>query len=316
MTPAATARQPAEVAAQAAHALLRTLADSGVRDVIISPGSRSTTWVLAALACPLLTCHSVIDERSAGFFALGMARWTGRPALLIATSGSAGMHYAPAVAEAAMARVPLIVLTADRPPELQHCGAPQTMDQTRLYGAFAHFMDLAVAGDKSLGAWTRKASQAFLLARSGPVHLNAPTRKPFEAQPAPLQAPSPTRAYPPRQLADPEGLAVIAADCARAERGLLVCGALSRSPSARPVSAASLAALCRSTGFALVCDAASQLRFRLGSELARLGAWDASDVLLENAAFRRGFVPDLVLQIGTFPTASAWGQVLQAFPVT
>ena len=114
--------------------LVRALVDAGVSDVVVSPGSRSTPLVLALAETAGLRMHAVIDERAAGFFALGMARVSGRTTALVCTSGSAGAHYFPAVIEAAAARLPVLVLTADRPPELQHCGASQTIDQTRLFG--------------------------------------------------------------------------------------------------------------------------------------------------------------------------------------
>ncbi|MFA5530557.1 MAG: thiamine pyrophosphate-binding protein, partial [Thiohalomonadaceae bacterium] len=117
-----------------AWALLDGLAAAGVRRVVLAPGSRSTPLALAALRHPLLTVHVSVDERAAGFFALGLARAEALPAVLIATSGSAIANWLPAVVEADMGRVPLILLSADRPPELQDCGANQTMDQLGLFG--------------------------------------------------------------------------------------------------------------------------------------------------------------------------------------
>ena len=113
----------AELTTLWARTLLHAARVSGVRDVIASPGSRSTPFVAAALAESGLAVRAVVDERSAAFFAVGQAKITGRPSLLIATSGSAATHYAPAVAEAAATHTPLLVLTADRPPELHDAGA-------------------------------------------------------------------------------------------------------------------------------------------------------------------------------------------------
>src|SRR5690606_13597277 len=103
------------------------------------PGSRSTPFVFALLRHPDLRVRDVVDERVAGFVALGVGRATGRPALLVCTSGSAPAHYYPAVIEAAAAHVPLLVLSADRPFEAHGCGANQTVDQQRLFGAHARF---------------------------------------------------------------------------------------------------------------------------------------------------------------------------------
>lgn len=171
---------------QWARLLLCALAEAGVTDVVISPGSRSTPFAAAAIGTAGLTCHSVVDERSAGFFGLGMAKVTGRPTLLLCTSGSAPAHYFPAVIEASESRVPLLVLSADRPFELLECASPQTIDQTHLFGRHVRwFADLG-APDPSrlaLAALRRKASQAVLAARwplPGPVHLNAHAAKPLD----------------------------------------------------------------------------------------------------------------------------------------
>ncbi|HEX3774091.1 MAG TPA: thiamine pyrophosphate-binding protein, partial [Polyangiaceae bacterium] len=112
--------------------LLGSFARAGVEHVVLSPGSRSTPFAWAALKEPKLICHALWDERVAAFFALGQARLTGKPSLLVCTSGSAAAHYYPALIEASLARVPLLVLSADRPFELQHSAAPQTIDQIKL----------------------------------------------------------------------------------------------------------------------------------------------------------------------------------------
>ena len=115
--------------------LAGAFADLGLRHAVISPGSRSTPLATAFAVEDRITCHVVHDERSAGFFALGIAKQSGIPAALICTSGTAAANYLPAVVEASQARVPLLVLTADRPPELRGVGAPQTIDQVGIYGA-------------------------------------------------------------------------------------------------------------------------------------------------------------------------------------
>ncbi|MDD7384535.1 MAG: thiamine pyrophosphate-binding protein [Actinomycetaceae bacterium] len=116
-------------------ALFAGLKDSGVRRAVISPGSRSTPLALVAYRDPDVECFVDVDERSAAFFALGMAKVTHDPVVLICTSGTAAANYFPAVCEAQAARVPLVILTADRPPELHRVGAAQTMDQDNLYGS-------------------------------------------------------------------------------------------------------------------------------------------------------------------------------------
>ena len=117
-----------------AAALVDELARAGLEHVCICPGSRSTALAIVAAKHPALRCWSQIDERSAAFFALGIAKATRRPVALICTSGTAAANFYPAVIEANYAHVPLVVLTADRPPELREWGAGQTIDQIHLYG--------------------------------------------------------------------------------------------------------------------------------------------------------------------------------------
>ena len=113
-----------------------TLADAGVTLCAVSPGSRSTPLIAALAREPRLELATIIDERAAAFFALGAARAMGAPVAIVCTSGTAAAHYLPAIVEASLAGVPLVAVTADRPPELQDCGASQTIDQVKLYGGF------------------------------------------------------------------------------------------------------------------------------------------------------------------------------------
>lgn len=166
--------------------LFGTLSKLGTRHVVISPGSRNAPLILGALSTHGLVCHSALDERSAGFFALGLARASGHPVVLICTSGSAVAHYLPAVIEAHHSGVPLFVLSADRPSSLQACGAPQTIDQSGILGGFAQRLagwDEPSSSQELLLHWARKITQLHHLARCplpGPVHLNVPLDKPLE----------------------------------------------------------------------------------------------------------------------------------------
>ena len=200
-----------------ATALFAALADCGVGDVVIAPGSRSTPFVLAAAATPRLRLHDVLDERSAGFFALGMARAGGRPPLVLCTSGTAPAHLYPAVIEAALAHLPLVVLSADRPFELAHAAAPQTIDQAKLFGDHARlFVELGGPDDAAPAAFRRLIATAVAAALGptpGAVHLNVRARKPLE--PSRLgtasgdRAPSPPapRIHPARLGPDPAAIA-------------------------------------------------------------------------------------------------------------
>ncbi len=160
------------------------LAALGVTDAVISPGSRSTPLTLCFDAQPGIRTWIQLDERSAGYFALGMGRASGRPAVLVCTSGTAAANYLPAVVEASHAGVPMIVCTADRPPELRGWGAPQTIDQVGLYGTAVRWsIDLPAPGEAGPGTAAGWADAAFERASGpdpGPVHLNWPLREPLE----------------------------------------------------------------------------------------------------------------------------------------
>ncbi|MEW6226429.1 MAG: thiamine pyrophosphate-binding protein, partial [Chloroflexota bacterium] len=170
-------------------ALLRAFVDelvaAGVRDAVVCPGSRSTPLALALRAAAGLRVRVLYDERAAGFFALGMARTARRPVVLLATSGTATVEFAPAVVEASLSRVPLVVLTADRPAELRDRGAPQTIDQVHLYGRAAKwFTELPLFdGDPATAAHVRsvagRAVSVAVAGPAGPVQVNVPFREPL-----------------------------------------------------------------------------------------------------------------------------------------
>ena len=171
-----------------------TLADewarAGIRDAVISPGSRSTPLAIALSAEPRIRLHVVLDERSASFLALGIALATGRAVVVACTSGTAPTHFHPAVVEASQAGIPLIVCTADRPPELHDVGAPQTIDQVGLYGSAVRWAaNPGVADATSRGSWRSLAARAVAEAtgsRPGPVHLNLMFREPLIGPDEPL----------------------------------------------------------------------------------------------------------------------------------
>ena len=208
------------------------LASLGVTDAVISPGSRSGPLALCFHAQPRIRTWVQLDERAAGFFALGLGRATGRPAVLVCTSGTAAANYLPAVVEASHAGVGVVVCTADRPPELRGWGSPQTIDQVGLYGTAARWsIDLPVPGDASVEAAIGWAETAVRLASGpdpGPVHLNWPLREPLEplgAVPVPGAEAEPA-GHPDR---DDDGapdldLAGLAEIVAGHERGVVVAG--------------------------------------------------------------------------------------------
>lgn len=165
--------------------MVETLVRSGVARAVISPGSRSTPLAFAFARHPGIEAVPVLDERSAGFFALGMAKQDMRPVALLCTSGTAGANYLPAVVESHESGVPMIVITADRPPEMRDCASGQTIDQRGLYGSFVRFHhelavpEASVALLRYLRQTCAHAVERALAPLAGPVHLNAPFRDPL-----------------------------------------------------------------------------------------------------------------------------------------
>jgi 2-succinyl-5-enolpyruvyl-6-hydroxy-3-cyclohexene-1-carboxylate synthase len=160
---------------------------AGVRDAVVAPGSRSTPLALALRARPEVRVHVFHDERAAAFCALGIGLASGLPAVVLTTSGTAATHLHAAVVEADLAGVPMLVCTADRPPELRDVRAPQTIDQSHLYGrAVRWFVDPGVADDSMRQSWRSIAARAVAETAgnpSGPVHLNLPFRDPLVGEP-------------------------------------------------------------------------------------------------------------------------------------
>lgn len=301
-----------------AELIAATLADAGVRMCVVSPGSRSTPLVLALAADGRLELPTIIDERAAAFFALGAARATGEPVALVCTSGSAAAHYLPAFVEASLAGVPLVALTADRPPELQQCGASQTIDQIGLYGSFvrgAFDLGAPVGTPIALRALRRKLVQAVTLARGphpGPVHVEVPLRKPLEpALPATDEERiaarvvaelrrTPIASVPPRLVADDAALDALAAAIAAEPRGVIVAGAL---PASFARARDAVFALAARAGYPVLAEAGSQLRFA-----PRGGAIcvDHFDLLLASPTLGGAPAPKLVIQLGAEPVAAGW----------
>jgi 2-succinyl-5-enolpyruvyl-6-hydroxy-3-cyclohexene-1-carboxylate synthase len=291
-----------------ARALVEELVRGGVRHAVVCPGSRSTPLALACARVEGLRTWSVIDERSAGFFALGLAKASRRPALLVATSGTAGAHFYPAVIEAVHSHVPLVVLTADRPLELQGWGAPQTVPQARFYGEFArYFADVGLpeASDTALVHLRATAARAVAQACRAPrgaVQLNVPFREPLaptvepfgeerlgslarEGRPgAPL-----TQIVPASRQPDMQALEAVRARLAAVERGLIVCGPRDEEDGL----AKAVSALSEATGYPVLAEATSQVRYGGGA-----GTVSSYDALLRHAPFARAHRPELVLRFG------------------
>ena len=300
------------------HLLLRAFADElarcGVREACTSPGSRSSPLVLALVREQRLRCFSHIDERCAGFFAVGAAKRSGRPVAVTCTSGTAAANLAPAVIEAYQARVPLVVLTADRPAELREVGAGQTIDQIELYGSAAKwFFEVGThEATPARGRWMRalacRAVWTALEGRAGPVHLNFALREPLVAPDELGPDPQPGRGGGrPWVLRTTPG-----EDAAAAGRALAV---LARDAH-RPVVVAgrdepglgAVALACERLGWPLLADPLSAAR-RGGAAIAHY------DALLRSEGFTAARRPDLVLRCGDLPTSKplrAWLDGLDA----
>jgi 2-succinyl-5-enolpyruvyl-6-hydroxy-3-cyclohexene-1-carboxylate synthase len=305
---------PARAAAPILRAFVEELARAGVREAVVCPGSRSTPLALALAAHDGLRTTVLLDERSAGFFALGMARTSGRAVVLLATSGTAAVNLAPAVVEASLARVPLVVLTADRPIELRGRGAPQTIDQVDLYGRHAKWAtELPLPDDapETMAHSRSVAGRAVAVAQAGPagpVHVNAPFREPLVpagilgAWPDLPGAPFTSAVAGPRRLPDEEVMS-LAERIASAQRGLILAGPMEGTRPARAI-----ARLAAAAGYPILADPLSGLRagphdrslvVARGDQLARPGPWiDAHN-------------PDIVIRFGAMPTSKPLLQLLQ-----
>jgi 2-succinyl-5-enolpyruvyl-6-hydroxy-3-cyclohexene-1-carboxylate synthase len=275
-----------------ASALVDQLATSGVRHVVICPGSRSTPIAVSLASHPDIRNWVLVDERSAAFFALGMARQLAAPVAILSTSGTAAANFLPAVVESRLSRIPLIVLTADRPPELRDWGAAQTIDQIQLFGSHVKwFVDMPVPdADDGLVRHARATAQrAVQTARTdpaGPVHLNLPFREPL--LPADLRLrllPGATSEHdrhngpvaylePGQHIPDVAALDELASQIAREARGIIVCG-----PGEAPWLAAAAAALSDATGYPILADPLSGVRF---GPHDRAGVIDAYDPFLRD----------------------------------
>src|SRR5215467_4045229 len=176
-----------------AGALVDELQRAGVRNMVICPGSRSTPLAMASAEQPAIRTWIHVDERSAAYFGLGMAKQLHQPVAVLCTSGTAAANFLPAVVEAKLTHVPLLLLTADRPHELRDNGAPQSIDQNRLYGTYVKwFVEVALpeATNATLRYIRTIAVRAAALTRAipaGPVHLNFPFREPLTPEPIPEQ---------------------------------------------------------------------------------------------------------------------------------
>ncbi|HEY6524608.1 MAG TPA: 2-succinyl-5-enolpyruvyl-6-hydroxy-3-cyclohexene-1-carboxylic-acid synthase, partial [Solirubrobacteraceae bacterium] len=299
------------------YLLLRAFCDElarcGLEHACTSPGSRNTPILLSLAREPRIRCWSHIDERCAGFFALGAAKASRRPVAMTCTSGTAAANYAPAVIEAYHARIPLIILTADRPPELRDVGAGQAIDQIKLYGdAVKWFCEVGVdTATPDTLRWIRQlACRAYLTAaqgRPGPVHLNFPLREPLVLD-APLPAdPAPGRADGRPWVRHTPGAGAMPAAAPRTApaRGVIVAGRAERDAGIGEAATGCAQRL----GWPLLADPLSGARH---GETAIA----TYDLLLRDPGFAARVAPELVIRVGDLPTSKPLRAWLASLPGT
>jgi len=313
-------QDPVNPAYAYAGAFVDELRRAGVRNVVICPGSRSTPLAIAFAAQPAIRAWMHVDERSGAYFGLGMAKQLHQPVALLCTSGTAAANFLPAIVEAKLAQVPLLVLTADRPHELRDNGAPQSIDQNRLYGTYVKwFVEVALpeATNAALRYIRTIAVRAAALTRAipaGPVHLNFPFREPLTPEPIPDQ---PLSQVTQRDLVAWQGrpnnapyvevrdalpgaptaitIAYMANLVHRARRGLIIVGPNDDPPLAEP-----LARVAQHLGYPILADPLSQLRCGDHNQSMVISSYDA---FLRIDSFIESARPELVLRFGAMPTS-------------
>lgn len=304
-----------------ARSLIDELARAGVREVVVAPGSRSTPLVMACAADDRLTVRVHLDERSAAFFALGVGKATRRPAAVITTSGTAVANVLPAVVEASQSGVPLLVLTADRPPRLRGADANQAIDQVGIFGSFPResfalgLPEMSGPPLRHLRTIAARAVAAAMAPDPGPVHLNLPFEKPLEPAEVPddflLDNPLAARGRPDgapfvvvgssRPTVSEEQLDELALQLQPergAVRGVVVAGPTEEAPQVGR-SAVELAA---ALGWPLLADPLSGARYGPSAGAHVVAGYD---LFLRDDAVRERLAPDFILRVGASPTSSA-----------
>jgi 2-succinyl-5-enolpyruvyl-6-hydroxy-3-cyclohexene-1-carboxylate synthase len=291
-------------------AFVAELVRTGVTNVVISPGSRSTPMAMLMAEHPELTIHLQVDERSAAFFALGIAKASRKPVAIVCTSGTAAANYFPAIAEAKLSRIPLIVITADRPHELRDVGAPQAIDQIHLYGnQVKWFAEMAVPESSTemlryVRSVCGRAAATAVQAPAGPVHLNFPFREPlipkledknlFRHQERPDKY---VDVHNGELVIRSEEIKAVAAKMGNHQNGIIVCGQIDDDSFAEAVTV--LASVLK---FPILADPLSQLRSGTHTHEHVI---DAYDTFLRNEDAKTYLKPDLVLRFGSMPVSKA-----------
>ncbi|MBB6453404.1 2-succinyl-5-enolpyruvyl-6-hydroxy-3-cyclohexene-1-carboxylate synthase [Salirhabdus euzebyi] len=287
------------------------LSKSGVTDVVISPGSRSTPLALMFAEHPKMKHWVNLDERSASFFALGMAKEINKPVVLLCTSGTAAANYLPAIVEAYYSRVPLIVVTADRPHELRDVGAPQAIDQVKMYGDYVkwfHEMALPEIENNMLHYVRSIASRAVSTAEqdnAGPVHLNVPLREPLIPNfflpnlwgKSESSAPFFTHFSGKKELSERQ-LEGIVSHIKDKAKGLIVCG-----PQMDMEFREAIFKLAMKWNVPVLADPLSQLRAGKNEKGLLIEAYDT---ILKSSDIRAKLKPDYIIRFGAMPVSKPY----------
>lgn len=295
-----------------ASVLFETLYRLGLRTVVVCPGSRSGPLAIAAAAHPHLDAVPILDERSAAFFALGLVQQQGRPVALVCTSGTAAANFHPAIIEASLSHLPLVVLTADRPPELRFCQAGQAIDQVHLYGhAVRQYRELSLPELALLPYLRQTVYHSWQMAvwpDPGPVHLNIPLRDPLDLRSetnfhstVPAHFFDHVKPFVPPRVVAPLPWQV----WQQSQRGLIIAGP---SHAADPLAeAAAIDRLSRVLQWPVLADALSPARHcGLPHGIAHY------DLLLRHTSLGESLRPEAVIQLGPLPTSKALRQWLSA----
>ena len=298
-----------------AYILTETLKRLGLTCAIICPGSRSTPLAVAfAQQVPEIEAISILDERSAAFFALGQAQATGRPVVLVCTSGTAGANFYSAVIEASYSRVPLLVLTTDRPPELRDCHSGQTIDQLRLYGNYPNWQtELALpSADLGMLAYLRQmvihSWERAQTPTKGPVHLNIPFRDPLAPVPDGTDLSYLQSQFQPEDFfagivnttpfAIPDSRFSIPQQWKECDRGIIIAGVAQ--PQQPQEYAKAIAQLSQTLKWPVLAEGLSPVR-----NYAELNPYLIStyDLILRNQQLAKQLAPEMVIQVGEMPTS-------------
>lgn len=307
---------PSQAAYLYIGAFVDELARAGMAHVCVAPGSRSTPLALTFAEQKNIKLWMHYDERSAAFFALGLAKATRQPVALVCTSGTAAANFFPAIIEAHYARVPLLVLTADRPPELRDAGAPQTIDQIKIYGRYAKWfveMNLPEGTPEVLRYARTVASRAVAEAKTAPagvVHLNFPLREPLVPIPTKIDFETARPAGQPYatvssgvRAPEPTSIEKLANELAQIERGLIIAG-----PQTNPDFPVAVTQLAEHLGYPILADPLSQVRCGPHS---RTNVIDSYDAFLRDEKMAEQLAPEVVLRFGPLPTSKPVLQYLQ-----